>query len=155
MFDLSKQAAMIAHLNIRNQKHGDDEVLAMDIKFEFDSHNSFLNKLHDDLQDIFYAAPKDADPEHKTLLKLLQLASFSWNDEIEKAEVIIHGEKKADDIKLQGKLNKVKIECLEGGTIKTAFRLQVLPDTNQVGLVSGLLHQDVKISVGNMQASLI
>lgn len=49
-FYLTKERALLAHLNTRTELHGDEEQPACDLKLELSLHNSVLNKLHAELR---------------------------------------------------------------------------------------------------------
>ncbi len=49
-FNLEKHTAKIAHINLREERHGDDPVLAVDIKVTADVPNDFLSYLRNDQQ---------------------------------------------------------------------------------------------------------
>lgn len=152
MFELSKHASKIAHLNIRTEKHGEEEVLAADVKIEADVTNDFLSYLHPTLKWSLYDKQTAQgelieDKGHLPRLRYAFLREIRWADKIEKAVFIIHGKKKAEDIEFEAGVDKLSLACKEGGTVAISFRAAVLPTPEQTGFLSGLLGVDVKVSV--------
>jgi hypothetical protein len=54
MFELLNQSAKIAHVNLREEKHGEEDVLACDLKIETKMSNTFLSKLQPGLRESLY-----------------------------------------------------------------------------------------------------
>jgi hypothetical protein len=57
-FHLENHAAHIGHLNLREEKHGEESVLAIDIKVEADVANDFLSYLSPTLKWSLYDKPE-------------------------------------------------------------------------------------------------
>lgn len=151
-FALIKERAVVAHLNTRTELHGEDEVPACDVKLEFSLHNSVLNKLHPELQDVFYKAEKqmDIEADHKANLRFPLMSAFSWAYEIPRAELTIHDLETGSTETFLGKANKLKLELLEGGTTKLTLRFQMGEiDPQDAARLFALLRQTVTVSLGH------
>ena len=153
-FSLKKQGSKIAHLNVREEKHGEDAVLAMDINISADVSNDFLDQLAPGLRAALYqkegekqGESADIEAGHLASLRYPQLMPFEWKEEMVGAKVVIHGHSKAENIDLDGDVNKVKIACKEGGTVELTYRVQVLPTPEDSGRLAACLGKKVKVSV--------
>ena len=149
MLKLIKQAAKIVHLNVREELHGEDQVLAMDVRLSCDLPNTFLDTLAPGLRLALYdkAAQGDLDAEHLSVARFPLLAPIDWEGQMAGARLVIHVGKKSDDMEFDAKINKLRLAPKDGGTVTVWFRAQLLPDPPQVGLLSEYLGHKVKVSV--------
>lgn len=155
-FVLKKQVAKVAHVNLREEKHGEEPVLACDVKVTADVPNSFLTQISPTLKSALYQpegegagtqAPLIDDGTHLSVLRFPQLGALKWEVKMAGAEVILHGAKKADDVVLVGEVNELRMAPKEGGTVEITFRCQFAPIPEQVAAVGALLGHQVKVSV--------
>ena len=154
MFVLTKVTATVAHLNTRLEKHGEEDVLAADIKFTTDVPNTFLDKLSPGLLVSLYRHEGETpgeqlgiDSEHRPVLRYPQIDAIKWDGKIEAAEVVLHGKNKAENTVLEANVTKLHLVCKEGGTVTATFLLQMLVDSTLVAQWSELLGKSVKLSV--------
>ena len=104
MFELSKHKCKIAHLNIREETHGEDKVLAEDIKIQADVPNDFLSYLAPTLKWSLYDKPDGAQGElikdagHMPRLRYSFFPPLAITGRMDKANFTVHGAKKADDL---------------------------------------------------------
>lgn len=151
-FHLVKERCKLAHLNIRTERHGEEEVPAIDLKFEFNSANNLLSKLHAELRDAFYKADESPSliegDNVRTLRFPLMKNHVSWNLEIPRTLLRLHSDDGADIVLGGGKTNNFKLEMLEGGTVKWSFRVQYSePDEDAVAALSQVLSQTMAVSL--------
>ena len=150
MFNLSKHISKIAHLNLREEKHGEDTVLACDVKIEADVTNDFLSYLSPTLKGSLYEKLNDQgellNDGHMPTLRYPALPDLLWDGTME-AEFIIHGEKKSGDMVFDASVTKLHLGCKEGGTVTITFRVSLHPTAEQSGRLAALLGQDAKVSV--------
>ncbi len=59
MLDFQRHPVKIAHINVRTETHGDEEVTAVDLKLTFDVPNFVLDKLSPTLRPSLYEAAND------------------------------------------------------------------------------------------------
>lgn len=159
MFELSKHGSKIAHLNVRTEKHGEEDVLAVDVTVAADVTNDFLSYLNPTLKWSLYAKPESGqgeliqDESHLPRLRYAELPELRWSGSMPKAAFIIHGKKKSDDLALEGSVGKLVLGCKDGGTVSIAFKVAVLPTPDQLGALSSLLGTEVKVSVREADAA--
>lgn len=151
MFTLKKKSAVLAHINIRDEKHGEDNVLAMDLKITLDLPNTFLNEVAPGLLPALYKAEDGQaallDDGHMPALSFVGMEPVVFNTGIVDADFVIHGAKKEDNIAFKAKIKKITLDCKQGGTVAVMFKAQVLPEPDQAGLLPVLLGNDIKVSV--------
>ena len=151
-FHLEKHAAKVAHINLREEKHGEEAVLAVDVKITADVPNDFLSYLAPELKwSIYDKQPGQGelipDDTHLPHLRYPQLGELKWDGDMAKAQVTIHGAKPTHDFNLDADVNGLRLEPKEGGTVAITFRLQLLPTSGQSAALVGYLGKEVKISV--------
>lgn len=153
MFKLDKQSAKIAHVNLREEKHGEDPVLACDVKIVADVANDFLTQLSPTLKASLYQAegegssaqpPLIDDGTHLPVLRFPQLGPLKWDAKMPAASVTLHSRPK---VELVADVNDLRLEPKEGGTVEITFRCQLEPNPEQVGQLGALLGHTVKVSV--------
>lgn len=153
-FSLKKQPSKVAHLNVREEKHGEEPVLAVDIKVTADVSNDFLEQLEPGLLAALYQKEgsktgETADIETGRLasLRFPRISPFAWEEEMVGAKVVLHGSTKAGNMDLEGDVNSIKLACKEGGTVELTYRVQVLPTAEESGQLASFLGKSVKVSV--------
>lgn len=154
MFTLSKQLAKVAHINLREEKHGDDDVLAADIKLTAAVSNAFLDQLAPGLRAALYTTASGGsedlaleDNPHLVQIRFPLLRGLKWEETMEGGGLIIHGAKKSDDLGFTADINSLRLDCKDGGTVELTFRAQILPEASEVGSLTAFLGHEAKISV--------
>jgi hypothetical protein len=151
MLTLEKQNVKIANLNLREEKHGTDDVLACDLKLTAKLPNDCLAELHPTLKWSLYDKPETTDlAQDKTYMPILRypkLGALDWSDVIVGGTFIIHAPVSGQDLEFMADANKLTFEPQEGGTIYVGMRVQFLPKPEQVGLLSALLGKEVEVSL--------
>lgn len=154
-FTLLKQQAKVAHVNLREEKHGDDPVLGADVKLVADVSNDFLGQLSGTLKSALYASDVEATgqlslvdaEQHLPVLRYPQLGPLTWAGDFD-AALTFHGAKKADDVVFEkAHIGKLSFAPKEGGTVEVTFRAQVHPGADGAGALAALLGQSPKVSV--------
>lgn len=154
-FNLQNQTAKVAHVNLREEKHGEDPVLGVDVKLVTDLSNDFLGQLSPTLKSALYASDVEATgqlslvdaSQHLPVLRYPQLGPLAWAGEFD-AELTFHGAKKADDVVFErARVNKIHLAPKEGGTVEVTFRAQVHPGADGAGALAELLGDTPKVSV--------
>lgn len=150
MFSLAKQPCKIAHLNLREQKEGDEDVLCCDIKLHADVPNGLLDQFAPGMRAAFYDKPQDQmelGDDHRTVLRFPFLYPLDLSTEMPDATFIIHGANKSENMEFVADVNKVTAGPKEGGTVALVFRAQIKPEPAEVGDLTELLGKLVKVSV--------
>lgn len=144
----------LAHINMRPEKHGDESVTALDLKFIRTAPNSELKLLHPKLQSMLYWRLKatndqrDIEGVEQILpdLRFPELGTLAWDLEMTARIVIEIG---TGSIVLNPvKVNQFRIDPLQGGSVETTFRVQTsaIPD-GALDLLGRMLDSDVSITL--------
>lgn len=132
LFNLVKEK-MAVYVNLRIEKHGDDNVNAYDVKLSGDFSNSILLKLHPELRDTFYMEDRQGDVEgFKKALRFARIDNaIKWSQEIPRTLLTLHDVHDAgEDLVLgNGHTDKMEFDMLEGGTVKFACRVKLCEPT--------------------------
>lgn len=152
MFELNQQNAKIAHVNLREEKHGEDDVLACDLKVEAKMSNTFLSQLHPTLRESLYErGPQLAlDIADNPLPKLrfpLLVTPLKWEGKIQGGKVTLHAPVSDDDLVVFADVDELRLSPQDGGTIIVVFRAKFRPDGDQASRLPFLLGKLVEISV--------
>lgn len=151
MFALERINAKIAHLNIRTEKHGDEEVKAVDLKIEAKLPNTFLSELHPTLKWSLYDKPTEPqlvdDEGYLPTLRYPKLGALNWDDQITGGQLTIHAPVSKKDLKFFSDINSLKIDPQDGGTINVTFRAQFTPTDDEIGKIAAVLGHSAEISV--------
>jgi hypothetical protein len=152
MFDLDKKSCTLLHCNGRHEKHGEDNVLACDLKFKGDFDGDILAEFSPTLRSAMYAKKDGGDladqgsdtPTAVRFPNLVQPLKFS--DEIIGAAVTVaYG---IGDIVLETcDINNFRVECKDGGTVTVTFRVQARPTEEQLARLFALLDTSVPITI--------
>lgn len=152
--ELKKQKAKVAHLNVREEKHGDDPVLAVDVKITADLPNTFLDVLGNRMRAAFYVREGekagetfDLDADHLPVLRFPQLSPLKWKVGIVGGRFVLHGAKKAEDLLFEADVKELSLDPKEGGTVAVSFQAAVLPTSEELAKLGELLGHDVKVSL--------
>lgn len=152
-FELKSQNAKLTNINTRHERHGDEEVLAADLKLVANMPATFLDNLSNGLRAALYTTDQDnpdlpiADSQPLTVLRFPQMSPFGWNGEIVNATFTFHGATKKDDMTFVADVNKVHIDPEDGGAVAVTFRVQIMPEAKEVGQMLAYLGMVNKISI--------
>jgi hypothetical protein len=155
MFTLTAQQCKIAHINFREEKHGDESVTAVDVKVTSDMSNDFLSYLSSTLKGSLYGPPDSSvqgsiihdNPGYMPRLLYPEMGMIKWSGEMKKAQVCLHGATKKSNLVFDCDVNKLSFITKEGGTVEVAFRLQVVPEGPVLGKLAAMLGVELKVSI--------
>lgn len=152
MFDIHKKNCTLQHINLRDEKHGEDNVLAVDIKLQANFDGDILAEFAPDLRHSMYKKADDPDladqgSDVPTQLRFPKLAQpLKFGDEIIGAEVAVsYG---IGEITLAtSDINNFKVECKDGGTVSVTFRVQAKPTGEQLAKLSMMLGATTEVTI--------
>lgn len=150
MFELKNQNAKVAHVNLREEKHGEEDVLACDLKVEAKMSNDFLTQLHTGLKMSLYeqAAQADLDETHLPKLRYPLLENpLHWDGQIVGGKVTLHAAVSDDDLIVFADIDNLRLTPQDGGTVIIVFRAKFRPDGDQASRLPFLLGKAVEISI--------
>lgn len=156
MFEIQQQPAKLVHLNIRTEKHGEDDVRAVDLKFERVGANTLLDELAPGLRAALYRTGQPGDqgdvfvgangltalafPQIEMPLRL----DGQWPGY--KASIAT-GVDPDDALVLTSELKKQKVEAVQGGSAKHEFTLSAYPDDEELVRLASALGHEVELSL--------
>lgn len=158
MFQLDQHDAVFSHLNLRKEKHGDEDAAAADLKFSLNAPNTILNTIDPAILPAFW---KKADKgqqqnlpmEGSTDLVALNLPLLGEQDitgKFEGYELSIGS--LMDHIEAvffaDAKVKKITWKPLEGGSVAMGFTVSVLLDEDEdAELISAWRRGDVRLTL--------
>ena len=162
MLDLDHQTGQLANLNLRAEKHGDENVSGADLKVSIRVSNDMLSEFHPSLKASFYRAP---DPGEMDMVETAEAASgapaltrlafgskiagVKWGDEFINVITTVHyGTGGKSDIVLNDTtVDNFSFELMDGGTVQITFRVKCIPDEKQIGKLAGLIGNEIEFSL--------
>ncbi len=151
MIEFAQRPVRIAHINVRSETHGDEEVIAVDLKLTFELPNTSLDGLSPSLRASLFDAANDADiftgDEGPPLVRVRHphLGLLRWSETWREMRLALHtGGKPKDDLCFDNvTFGRVTMHPREGGTVAYTARAQVHPRTEGVTakLVTLLKHE--------------
>lgn len=158
MFDIEKKPCTLQHINIRDEKHGEENVLAIDMKLTGDFDGDILAEFGPELRHALFKKADGGDlvdtasdvPTALRFPKMIQPIKFA--QEIIGATVTVaYG---LGDIVLETvNVNSFKVECHEGGTVRVTYRVQAKPTGEQLAKLSQMLGSSVDVSIDPPEAA--
>ena len=147
MFEITQSNVSLVHKNDRLEKHGDEDVLACDLNFQWETDNGALAMFAPDLRSLLYKKQDSQgelinDPSHLTALRFPALAPLKWvAGDLHGAKLLFHvGVSDKSNVLLEDvRVGKYRIEAKEGGTVVISFQAQCKPDEKQSGKLSRFL----------------
>lgn len=155
MLEIESSLVKVKHINTRNEKHGDDNVLGVDLRLQARMSNDVLSLFSPTLKSSFFhkdeAVQGDlvTDAGYLPNLKNPNIGAIKWTGDWENQRLVVHnGVREEFDIILTDcKVNKLSFELQEGGTVFVAFRVQAHPDEVTTAKLLSLLGTEVHMSL--------
>lgn len=154
-FVLDRQMVKLVNINVRNEMHGDEHCLAVDLSLTARLSNNELVQFSPTLKSSLYTRNETAqqelidDANHLPLLKNPQMGSIKWDAKFDHARSVVHHgiDEKSDIIFADSKLNKFVILAHEGGTFDLSWRVQAHPDELQIAKLTAFLGESFHCSI--------
>lgn len=156
MQSIPTRAVEFQHMSFHDEKHGDETVQAIALKFSFDAPNSLLDAFAQGLRKALYRAAEagDAqelfdDAEHMPHLRFPRMPTFRWDAEMVGRKVVIgYGIDEEGAIEFdEATVDKFAFDLKEGGSITVTFRVKARPSAEQVAKLFTLKGHEVDITV--------
>ncbi|CAG9258529.1 conserved hypothetical protein [Paraburkholderia unamae] len=140
MIEFARHPLKIAHINVRSETHGDEEVIAVDLKLSFELPNTVLDTLSPSLRVSLFDAANDPDifegedGPPLTRVRHPHLGVLRWSETWRAMRLHLHtGARARDDLAFDDvTLGKLAMRPREGGTVAFDARAQVHPKTEAV-----------------------
>jgi hypothetical protein len=151
MIEFARHPLKIAHINVRSETHGEEEVIAVDLKLSFELPNTVLDFLSPSLRASLFDAANDPDiftgetGAPLTRVRHPQLGTLRWSETWHAMRLNLHtGARARDDLAFDAvTFGRLTMRPREGGTVAFVARAQVHPRTEAVTakLVTLLKHE--------------
>jgi len=156
MLELETQLVKVMHVNVRNEKHGDEPVLGMDLRCRAMLSNDDLAMFSPTLKSSFYHKDDSVqgdlvtDKHYLPNLKNPKIGPIKWDGTWEhQLLTVMNKVRKEDDIVLTDvRIKKLVFDMKEGGTVFADFTAQAHPDEKTAARVIALLGQEVHMCLG-------
>lgn len=161
MFKIYETPALVRSIHPRAENHGDETALACDIGLEFKVSNRKLEALQAGLLPCLYKfdADDDGGPQQGAMalednllphVRFPLLGKLPWGYEgagytFQLIDDTLHGDKVVEVTDC--KINRITIECEEGGTIILQVRVQGAPDEETIGELCHYIKDSVRVSL--------
>lgn len=150
-----KELVKIAHAQHRLEKHGTEDVPAVDIKVIYRGSNDILAHFSPSLKASLYWLDETVqghvirDPDHLPNVKNPKIEPLKWRDKYEDMVLRIHHkvEDKYDLVFAEAKVGKFVIHPMEGGTVTIEFQVQALLGSNSMDELIKLEKKEVHVSL--------
>ena len=155
MFDLQNEQFKLSSVNFRQELHGEDHVRACDLKFEGVVGNEVLIGFHKELRQMLFKKDESPDlvdqlqPDALTALRFPRLGTLKYDWEGTGYTLAIDyglGEK-SNIVLAECKIDGIRIDPMQGGSVRLGFRVICHPDGKQVDPLTDMLQSDVEITV--------
>lgn len=149
MFSLHQHQTKIAAVNLRAEKHGDENVPAVDVKFETTVHSRALDAFDPALRPLLFRKaeigeqPSLLEGDDLIGLRLPQLKTLSWDEDFPGYSAVTD----VGGLNLQVELSKFKFDANEGGAVKITFNATAHPDPDSVASLYELIQETVELTL--------
>jgi len=152
---LIQQTVTLANLNVRPEKHGEENVGGADLKITFTDSNELLSEFHPTLRSFLYKADESQGhlPGQEGALTMRRfgdlVAGFRLKHELKGATVVIgFGLGGSSDIELDTvDVDHYSIELMEGGSVAYSFRVKCNPTGEQVSRLYEVMGGEIDMTV--------
>lgn len=153
--EYERELTKITHINVGQEKHGDQDVNAMDIDMRWTTNNQALAMFSPILKSSLFMredTPQrdiNPDPDHMTVVRHPQMAPIKWDEKYENARVVVHigASGKADVVFGDAKVRKFVIEPKQGGTVVFSYQIRCYPTNGDIEKIAGKLNQEVYVTL--------
>ena len=167
MPQFTNQRAKLDNVNVRAEKHGDENVVAVDLKITVEVGNEILDSFDPGLRPALYRKPnkndaaelfdKTKDEAPMRVLRFPKLAPLRWDAEFPSCALKInYGVSGANDLNFTAAVDKFVMDNKDGGTTALSFRAVVKPD-GEMDELCALIQSEISITLTQpteMQQSL-
>lgn len=157
MFQLDKHDSQFANLNSRIERHGDERVLAADMKFSTSVGNATLDGIEKGLREAFFRKPGKGEQqtlpnigETLTAVKFPNIEPIRLSHEFSGYEVQIDGTLETTEpvILVDASIKKLVLDFKEGGSVELSFTVSANVEPDELAELSeALIREDVRVTL--------
>ena len=161
MFEVDQTSAFVSSVNMRAEKHGDENKLASDIKFEVHLSNTILDEFDKGLKAALYREVRKGEQpdligDNKfAAVRFPLLDGFRWEEEFTGYKVSIASELGlVEPLELSDiTLKKFAFDPKEGGSVVVTFNAIAHPTSDEAGELCALIQEHVNLTLIAPQAA--
>lgn len=155
-FQLDNQRSKINGVNVRSELHGSEHVPACDISISTKLSNDALAFFDAALKGALYSRDTDKSKQGDLVGGISDAPVFrfpllcmplQWDWVGAGYTLTVHYGVGGIDIVLDVDVDKIKIDCMEGGTVEVSFRCQAHPTEAKLGRLCTLIQCEVNITL--------
>lgn len=153
MLEVKKRWAKVVRVAPRIEKHGDEDVLAVDVGLRIDVPAAWLEQFATGLTSALYRKAGDEtgeqleiSPAELTMQRFPLIDFFHWDD-TSACALILHGAKKEENVGLSGEATGWSLKCHDGGTVEVAVKVRALASADVVGELTAYLGEKAQVSL--------
>ncbi len=155
MFELTRTKMKLSSVNPRAEIHGEERKPACDLKFEVTCGNDVLIDFHPELRGMLFKKDEQPDlvdqanPEALTALRFPRLGTlkYDWEGVGYKLTIDYGIGGKSDIVLGECQVDSMRIDPMNGGSVRLGFRVICHPESKQMGQLCELIQQDIEVSV--------
>lgn len=155
MLIITKELAKIAHAKHRLEKHGGDDIPAVDIKILYRAANDVLAHFSPTLKSSLYFLDESVqgqvvrDKNYLPNIKNPKIEPLKWRDKYENAIFRIHHGVSDDDdmVFTDVKVDSIVITPMEGGSVTIEFMVKGLLGDNSMDALIHIENTEVHVSL--------
>jgi|GEM_PF-1971260 len=151
---LIQKTVTLSHLNVRPEKHGDENVGGADLKITFIDTNELLSEFHPTLRAFLYKADESQGqlPGQEAALTVRRfgdlIRTLRLKHELKGADVVIGFGIGGSDIELDTvDVDHFTVEVMEGGSTAYSFRVKCNPTGEQVSRLYEVMGGEIDMTV--------
>lgn len=162
MQSMETRTVEFEHMSFYEERHGDETVQGVALKFAFDASNTLLGRFAPGLRASLYRAPEPTDaqelfeePDRLPVLRYSKLPAIRWDEEMAGRDIVIgYGISEDSAISFEGATaDKFGFELRDGGAVRVTFRVKARPSAEQVAKLFTRKGGVVDITIGEGRAS--
>lgn len=154
-FEIEKEIATCANVNVRAEPNGDEKIIASDVKLVWHTDNNSLAMFHPKLKSSFYDAPDGKQGElikesaHRPILRFPAMTgALHWELKLQDVKLFMALVGKKTEVAVdECTAGKFQIEMLEGGKVAVTFTVQCHPNESQRGKLTAMVGQEVNVNL--------
>lgn len=155
MFEVDKTRAFVSSVNMRAEKHGEENVLASDIKLEVKLSNTVLNEFDKGLMAALYREVRKGEQQELigdnkfVAVRFPLLDGFRREEEFTGYRLSIGSELGlSEELELSDiTLKKFAFDPMEGGTVAVTFNAVAHPTSDEAGELCALIQETVSLTL--------
>lgn len=158
MIEFARHPLKIAHINVREETHGEEDVLAVDLKLSFELPNTVLDFLSPTLRTSLFDAANDPDmlaDQPLTIVRNPKLGTLRWSDTWRRMRLNLHGGNAKYDLAFnEVTIRRITMLPREGGTVVFGTQAQFRPGTEaRTAKLLALLKREVPATLDASDAT--